>query len=175
MSLSTIVKQTFRELEDLHAKEVREKLISLRNLPTVVPGTTLCVFGWPAEWFAEDVLKTVEAWGCRGQIDFLYMPRDFRLGRSFGECFFNAISVDEVLSLWAKMDGKWLRGQQLRVHWATKVQGLDALIEKYRNFSIMHSSVPWDAKPLLLTDGLHTPFPPPTRKLTKPRLRPPGK
>ena len=107
-------------------------------------------------------------------VDFAYMPMHFKTGSSFGEVFLNAVSPEAALELWQALDGVEFSGESescLTVCWATKVQGLDALIDKYRNFSLMHPSVPAEAKPHLLANGMCSRFPAPTRKLMKPRVR----
>ena len=108
-------------------------------------------------------------------VDFAYMPMDFKKGTSFGEVFVNAVSPEAALELWHILDGMEFQGESgcLTVKWATKVQGLGALIEKYRNFSVMHHSVPAVAKPQLLVNGTCSHFPAPTRKLKKPRAHAP--
>jgi len=58
----------------------------------------------------------------------------------------------------------------LQVRWSSK-QGLHTHVELYRNSPVMHELVPDEYKPILLKDGVRIPFPPPTRRVRKPRTK----
>ena len=102
------------------------------------------------------------------KVNFLYMPMDFQRQVSFGEVFVNATSPQAALDLWENLNEE---NEEYQVCWATKVQGLRALIQKYRNFSIMRSDVSDEAKPRLYISGARTPFPAPTKVLARPRTK----
>merc|ERR1719181_116213 len=59
----------------------------------------------------------------------------------------------------------------LEVTWSDLSQGLEENIERYRNSSMLHASVPEEFKPLLFSQGARVPFPPPTRPIRQPRLK----
>jgi len=52
--------------------------------------------------------------------------------------------------------------------WATCQQGLAACIRRYRENAVMHSSVPDEYKPMLLSEGERIPFPAPRREVRRP-------
>merc|ERR1712232_645857 len=56
--------------------------------------------------------------------------------------------------------------------WCGPRQTLQEQIERYRDSPVMHPSVPDDHKPALFVDGVRALFPPPTRAIRKPRVRP---
>ena len=99
------------------------------------------------------------------------MPMDFKHGVPYGEVFLNAVSPEAALELWDVLDGPQGENGSFAVCWNTKVQGLDALIKKYRNYSVMHPAVHEKAKPRLFKDGESMAFPAPTRKVKFPRAR----
>ncbi|CAE7249890.1 ML5 [Symbiodinium natans] len=131
----------------------------------------MCVFGWGPSSNVFDVMDLLQVLGLSPVVNFAYMPLHWRSDTSFGEVFLNAVTPEAALELWGILDGMQFEGESecLTVRWATKVQGLDALIQKYRNSSAMHPSVPVKAKPHLFDDGRCSRFPDPTRKLAKPR------
>merc|ERR1739845_154542 len=55
--------------------------------------------------------------------------------------------------------------------WSRPHQGCTANIERYRNSPIMHESVPDDYKPVVFCHGKRIPFPPATKRITRPRPR----
>ncbi|CAE7519537.1 ML2 [Symbiodinium natans] len=170
MSSPVTVKNTFVEL-DVQTQWTRRRVCSEPALPLIEAEaacrpdgrTTLCVFGWGQDCSVEFVAKMLKANELLHKVNFLYMPMDFRRQVSFGEVFVNAISPSAAGDLWESLKGEY------QVRWASKVQGLSALIQKYRNFSVMHHDVPDEAKPRLYVSGARIPFPAPTKKLTRPR------
>jgi hypothetical protein len=62
--------------------------------------------------------------------------------------------------------------KKCKVEWNV-CQGLNSLIERFRNNPVMHEAVPEDHKPVYFIDGVEEPFPAPTKPLKAPRLRKP--
>lgn len=96
--------------------------------------------------------------------DFLYVPVQFKrphVGSGFG---FANFSSEEA----AREAKRRLELQGLGVEFSEQ-QGLLAHVERFRNGSVMHASVPDEARPALYRDGLRVPFPPATQKIKAPR------
>eukprot|EP00439_Symbiodinium_sp_Y106_P035109 s3422_g4.t1 len=121
--------------------------------------------------------------------DFVYVPLRFPDGSAtcFGYGFVNCVSPDHAadrgnkspqvpfpcmgsgvlaaadvlkLSYLDGFSGFAGNGSAITLRWAEKTQGKESLVNTYRNCSVMHRS-----------DGVEVPFPRPTKKLEKPRLR----
>jgi len=60
------------------------------------------------------------------------------------------------------------------VTWSKPCQGFCANVEKYRNSSVMHHSVPEEYKPVVFCHGQRVPFPEPTKVLSLPEEMIPG-
>lgn len=72
----------------------------------------------------------------------------------------------------ARARGALLAGEGCAAAWSEPLQGLQDLIERYRNSPVMHHSVPEECKPLYFRRGRPVAFPAPTRPLRPPRIRP---
>jgi len=57
------------------------------------------------------------------------------------------------------------------VQWADNLQGLPALVERYRNSPLMHESVDDCHRPAIYRNGIRVPFPAPTTMVKHPRIR----
>jgi len=119
-----------------------------------------------------DVCELLNAEAFDGQYNLVYMPANFRTMNSFGFVFVNF--TDHVVAKRAltRFHGfEWTHGKTsavLEVEWSTH-QGLDILIDRFRNCPVMHDLVPREFKPLLLEDGLEVEFPHPTTAPPAPR------
>lgn len=87
--------------------------------------------------------------GFHGEYDFVYLPIDFRTASLTGFAFVNLTSRDAAQRFFAHFHrfGRWsVRTRKLcNVSWARgEQQGLSANVERYRNSSVMHSSVSED-------------------------------
>jgi len=98
------------------------------------------------------------------QYDFVYLPTDFKKNVRFGYAIVNFISAKAARAACSLLEGHatW------KVEWSDSHQGLDALIQRYRNSTVMHESVADMHKPLIFVDGARAPFPAPTEVLTFP-------
>ncbi|KAK7017541.1 hypothetical protein VNI00_018593 [Paramarasmius palmivorus] len=113
---------------------------------------------------------------CPRRIDFLYLRMDFKNGCNFGYAFVNFITVQDLL-FFAKMrlNLKWnmfSSEKVLQMSYAN-YQGKEALIEKFKNSSIMDEREEWRPKiyysELGPEQGLPEPFPAPTHYKRKER------
>jgi len=135
--------------------------------------TTLMLRNLPSCFSRDDLLETLDSHGFSGDYDFVYFPIDFYSGAGLGYCFVNVISSERAMILMSSLQGfsAW-RGSSshkvLDICWSQPHQGLEMLIERYRNSRVMHSSVPDHYKPALFQDGVRVPFPRNTK-----RIRPP--
>merc|ERR1719330_1261853 len=118
-------------IQDSVEEEV-ETTFMIRSLPPVFSRTKL-----------EELLDSE---GFTGKYDFLYLPTDLKAkdGGCFGYAFVNLISVEEASLFqdhfhgyqWSNMDL-----EPMGVHASEALQGLDELIERYRNSPLMHKKV----------------------------------
>jgi len=158
--------RTLSDVHDLHAVgeayEGPYTTVMLRNLPNNYSRTML--------------LKLIDAEGFGGQYDLVYLPMDFKSHASLGYAFVNLATSDQAQRFFETFEGfhRWVVPSQkvCSVNWSHPYQGLDAHIERYRNSPVMHEDVPDDYKPMVFRDGKRIPFPPPTKKLKVPRMRP---
>lgn len=127
----------------------------------------------PSAYTQSKLLETLDSLGLMGKYNFAYLPVDFLSGAGFGYAFVNFISGQDALVALQMLQGfaGWKDTgcrKVLEVCWSDPHQGLDALIERYRNSRVMHGTVPIHYKPVLLMDGCRIAFPAPTK-----RIRPP--
>lgn len=128
------------------------------------------------------LINALKKRGLCGFFDFLYMPVLFGSGRNFGYAFINMVSSEACAQLEARFQGFNLWGisaplteeeaQGADVMSTSIVQGLHANVERYRNSNLLHAMAPDKYKPVIFQEGIRVPFPPPTRFVKAPRLRP---
>lgn len=137
---------------------------------------TLMLRNLPNNYTRTMLLSLLDTEGFSGQYDFVYLPIDFKSHASLGYAFVNLNTIEVAESCWKVFEGfnKWVVPSQkvCSVNWSTPFQGLDAHVERYRNSPVMHEHVPDEYKPMLFSGGTRLPFPPPTKKIRAPRIRP---
>lgn len=88
----------------------------------------------------------------------------------------NLIDSEQATRFFETFEGfhRWVVPSQkvCSVNWSHPYQGLESHIERYRNSPVMHEDVPDDYKPMVFHNAERIPFPPPTKKLKVPRMRP---
>lgn len=134
--------------------------VMLRNIPNNITRAGLLeIFMWNG-------FSTIS-------MDFLYLPMDFKRDANLGYAFVNLVSANvakQFFQVFQGFQGWGLASEKIgEVCWGQPLQGLDKHIDRYRNSPVMHSSVPEEHKPMLFRDGLHIPFPEPTKRLRAPR------
>lgn len=111
-----------------------------------------------------------------GQYNFVYLPIDFKSGSSLGYAFVNFASSEQARRFKVELQGfaDWAvaSSKVCSVSWSSPFQGLAAHLERFRNSPVMHETVPDEHKPVLLENGGRVAFPPPTKAIRAPRVRP---
>jgi len=140
--------------------------------------TTIIIKNLP-EWYTrERIIALLEQHGLRARCNFLYLPVDLNTGKTLGYVILNFLTTDaaelcntcvnrEQVSLCGEF-GRSSAGASYEAVWASTQQGLRANIRRYRDNAVMHSSVPDEYKPILLSEGERIPFPPPRRSIRRP-------
>lgn len=159
----------------LSMNDVSDSLANSEELP-VGPLTTVMLRNLPNNYSRAMLLKLIDAEGFCGQYDFIYLPMDFKSHASLGYAFVNLATSEEARRFFETFEGfhRWVVPSQkvCSVNWSHPYQGFDAHIERYRNSPVMHEDVPDDYKPMVFHNGERIVFPPPTKKLKVPRMRP---
>lgn len=148
----------------------------LTKLQPEGPYHTLMLRNLPNNYSRNMLLSLLDSEGFSGQYDFVYLPVDFKSHASLGYAFVNLCTTESAERCWKVFQGfnNWVVPslKVCSVNWSTPFQGLDAHVERYRNSPVMHEHVPDEYKPMLLSLGKRLPFPPPTKKIRAPRIRP---
>jgi hypothetical protein len=134
--------------------------------------TTVLLRRLPANFTRSDLLEVLDSEGFKDCYDFVYMPVDFVKWSSFGYAFINLASHKEALRMWHHFDGftAWsshgdAKGRACEVAWSKPLQGLSALVERYRNSPVMHEDMPDHIKPVVFSSGQKVKFPLPTEDI----------
>eukprot|EP00927_Polykrikos_kofoidii_P014630 TRINITY_DN1643_c0_g1_i1.p1 TRINITY_DN1643_c0_g1~~TRINITY_DN1643_c0_g1_i1.p1 ORF type:complete len:790 (-),score=157.77 TRINITY_DN1643_c0_g1_i1:270-2531(-) len=142
-----------------------------------VPRTTVMLRNLPEGFSRDMVTDMLTSEGFGTQVDFVYVPMNFRNKASFGYTFVNLVSPEAADACRERFEGYKLwpipSDKVCEVSWSGMHQGLEAHIERYRNSPVMHESVPDEFKPAIFDGGVRGVFPPPTKALRPPRVRRP--
>jgi len=138
--------------------------------------TTVMLRNIPNDYTRDALLSLLDSEGFAGCYDFIYVTVDFHRWTGLGYAFLNMLSNADAVRLQAHFTGfnRWKVGSQkiCEVCWGEPLQGLLAHTERYRNSPIMHEDVPDKYKPALFCAGKRVPFPPPTKRVHAPRVKP---
>eukprot|EP00928_Gymnodinium_smaydae_P098979 TRINITY_DN9328_c0_g1_i6.p1 TRINITY_DN9328_c0_g1~~TRINITY_DN9328_c0_g1_i6.p1 ORF type:complete len:179 (+),score=17.00 TRINITY_DN9328_c0_g1_i6:252-788(+) len=130
--------------------------------------TTVMLMNVPRGYSSSKLIRTINSENFAGMYDFIYIPMDFKTRSSIGCAFVNLLDPLIATRFGAAFDGfsGWLTTSKnvCRAHWASKLQGLQANIDHYRNDSVMAASVPHEYKPRIFKHGIEVSFPPPCTK-----------
>jgi hypothetical protein len=122
------------------------------------------------------LLALLDEKGLMGAYDFVYLPMDFRHSVNLGYAFVNLVTHESALQFRQTFEGfcSWSveSAKTGEVSWANPHQGLAENVERYRNSPVMHPSMPEEYKPMIFQNGVRQIFPPPTKALRAPKLRP---
>lgn len=152
----------------------------LSNEAPLESRTTLMLRNLPSCFTRATVLKMLDQRGLAGLYNFVYLPIDFLSGAGLGYAFVNMVTSEDAEFAIQRLNGfdGWkgsTSNKVLDVCWSDPHQGIDMLIERYRNSRVMHSTVQDDYKPVLFSRGVRVPFPAPTKRVRPPfSTRSPG-
>lgn len=125
--------------------------------------TTIVLRKLPSDFSRSTLTSMLDAHGFNKVYNFVYMPTNFKKSVPLGYAIVNFES-HEI----AKLACLHFTSRQIQVEWGDSIQGLEALVQKYRNSAVMHPSVSDAHRPILLKKGQIIPFPPPTEVLSVP-------
>ena len=102
--------------------------------------TTIMLRNLPNKWTIHDLRRILEE-TCKGKYDFVYLRIDFSYNTNVGYAFVNFIDASHIVDFYQTWVGKeWQPGSHPRkiaqISYAT-IQGIDCLIEKFRNSAVM--------------------------------------
>lgn len=122
----------------------------------------------------EDLLRLLQHHGLQQACDFLYLPVDFRDGLPCGYAFLNFGSHGWAQAAIQQLHGRApavpaLGADVLSLAWTTGNQGLEALVNRYRNSPVMQGDMPEAWRPMLFCAGRRVAFPAPTKKVKSAR------
>mmetsp|Transcript_42077 Transcript_42077/g.105863 ORF Transcript_42077/g.105863 Transcript_42077/m.105863 type:complete len:303 (+) Transcript_42077:3-911(+) len=139
-------------------------------------GTTVMLRNIPNRYTQSMLVSLLDEHGFTAGYDFVYLPMDFRNGVNLGYAFVNLLKHEDALRLMTTFQGfsKWFfdSAKVCEVSWAHPHQGLEEHVERYRNSPVMHPSMPQEYKPMMFQNGVRVAFPPPTKAIRAPKLRP---
>lgn len=135
--------------------------------------TTLVIKNVHTQSKRDDLCALLDIHGFVGHYDFIYVPANFKTLSSFGYAFVNFVDGESAQSALDHFNEfRWsFEGAEslLQVSWSDPHQGLAVHVDRYRNCPVMHRSVSDEYKPILLSNGVRTVFPAPTKALSAPR------
>lgn len=136
--------------------------------------TTFMIRGLPRAMTRAQLEQLLNVAGFSKQYDFLYLPTNLKTRECYGYGIVNLTSAAGAAHFTSHFDGfSWPDAGQppLVVQESKASEGLDALIHRYRNSSLLQGGVPEEAQPALYRDGVQVPFPTPTMRPSVPRRR----
>jgi len=152
------------------------KMQEVRAEPEEIDRTTVMLRNLPSFFTREMLVGLLDSLGFKNQYDFVHLPVDISRLSCLGFGFINFRMHQHALQFFRDAQGfqDWQRqsNKVLDVSWSNPLQGLAEQIERYRNSTVMHPSVPEQCRPLLF--GIHgepIPFPSPTTAIRAPRRR----
>jgi len=138
-------------------------------------GTSVMLRNLPNNYTRSKLLEMLDNEGFANQYNFVYLPIDFQTEASLGYAFVNMVDSSHVPKLQEKLTGfkKWRVPSKkiCEVRLCGPWPDLEAHIERYRNSSVMHHTVPEEFKPALFENGKQIPFPKPSKAPKAPQLR----
>jgi len=118
--------------------------------------TTLIIRKLGRSCSLEQFMTLLNCAGFAAKYDFVYVPRHFSKGSSFGYGIVNFVDNAFALEALSKIAAGALsvNGTTVTAEWSDTMQGLSALIEKYRSSKVMKKGMPASFKPVVLSNGI---------------------
>lgn len=135
--------------------------------------TTVLLRNLPSHFSRDAVAEVLDREGFEGRYDFVYVPSKFKTWVVIGHAFVNMVTPLDAQAAERHFQGlAWpgASGTICDANWSRSQQGLEALVERFRNSPVMHGSVPDAVRPAVYAAGLRTFFPPPTRWIEMPKV-----
>jgi len=136
--------------------------------------TSVMLRNLPSGFSCRKLLHLLDSLGFLGRCDFVYQPVNFETMTCLNHAFVNLVIPADAERLREQLDGfsDWAVPSEsvCQVVWNDKHQGLAALVDRYRNSPVMHPDIPEECKPILLSAGRRTQFPPPTQRVKSPKF-----
>jgi len=153
-------------------KKEKQKTQKLLSTPEQPSQTTLMLKNLPNNYTRSMLLALLDKEGFACLYDFIYLPFDFTRNANRGYAFVNFAQAKSIAPFWEAFHGfkRWSlpSAKVCEVTWSSGCQGLQAHIDRYRNSSVMHESVPEKYRPLIFQAGQRVAFPSPTVELQIP-------
>lgn len=138
--------------------------------------TTIMLRNIPNRYSQNSLIGLLDDRGFACRYDFVYLPMDFRNGVNLGYAFVNFAEPQDALGAMEAFNGftGWFyeSSKVCEVSWSHPHQGLEEHVERYRNSPVMHHCMPDEYKPMIFNRGVRAAFPPPTKAIRAPKLRP---
>lgn len=117
------------------------------------------------------LVDTLNRHGLMGRYNLVYVPLDFQTGVPFGWTSVNFVDSESADLCMDNLHNFIAPGSEGKIEASVDCdQGYEILVEKFRNMSVMHTSVPDEFKPVAFAvDGSGVPFPAATARLRFPR------
>jgi len=140
------------------------------------PKTTIMLRNLPVSFTRDMLLSVLDGEGFSGRYDFVYLPIDFGSRCGFGYAFINLVDTNAAAEFRVHFQGfsDWgIESPKVAdITWSSTHQGFEEHVNRYRNSPVMHETMPDECKPIVLRNGVRIDFPPPTKTLRPPRIRP---
>mmetsp|Transcript_6091 Transcript_6091/g.11653 ORF Transcript_6091/g.11653 Transcript_6091/m.11653 type:complete len:220 (-) Transcript_6091:70-729(-) len=146
-----------------NADQIDPPVITTFHIKNVLPDCT-----------RDSIVSVLNEYGFERRYDLIYLPIKFDTGEHMGYAFVNFVSPGDAEVFKEEFPIFYGQicddGQPCTIN-NGKMQGLERLIEGYRNSPIMHESIPKEYQPMMFEEGILVDFPPPTKEIQphKPR------
>lgn len=130
--------------------------------------TTVVLQNVTRELTRATLVEALDVAGFARRYDFVYLPKNFQKAVGLGYAVVNFVSHSVALEAMVHFtDVRLVKGAEpCAPGWSTGPQGLQALIDRYRNSPVAREGMPDEYRPVLLAEGVQRPLPPPTRPAT---------
>jgi len=136
--------------------------------------TTVVLRKLPEHFTRCDLMAMLDHEGFVKQYDFVYLPTNFKKSIPLGYAIVNFCEPQLANKGLNHFNGLKFMNKTIVAEWSDSVQGLQALVQKYRNSAVMHESVSDSHRPILLQSGVVTSFPKNTEPLSLPPCKQKG-